>query len=140
MHEILRSQKILICNLSKGQIGEDAAAILGSIIVTAIQGAAFARASVEPSKRTPFYLYIDEVHSFVTLSFADILAEARKYGLSVFLAHQYIEQLHEKIRAAIFGNVGTMIVFRVGATEAAYLAKVFHPGFAGDDLLNRPRD
>ena len=139
MHEILRSQKILICNLSKGQIGEDAAAILGSIIVTAIQGAAFARASVEPSKRTPFYLYIDEVHSFVTLSFADILAEARKYGLSVFLAHQYIEQLHEKIRAAIFGNVGTMIVFRVGATDAAYLAKEFHPVFSEDDLVNLPR-
>jgi len=139
MPEVLSTQKILICNFSKGQIGEDAAAILGSIIVTAIQGAAFARASVEPDKRIPFYLYIDEVHSFVTLSFADILAEARKYGLSVFLAHQYIEQLHEKIRAAIFGNVGTMIVFRVGATDATYLAKEFHPIFSEDDLVNLPK-
>lgn len=139
MPDVLSTQKIFICNLSKGQIGEDASAILGSILVTAIQGAAFARASVEPDKRIPFYLYIDEVHSFVTLSFADILAEARKYGLSVFLAHQYIEQLHEKVRAAIFGNVGTMIVFRVGATDAAYLAKEFHPVFSEDDLVTLPK-
>jgi hypothetical protein len=79
------------------------------------------------------------MHSFVSLSFADILAEARKYKLSLFLAHQYIEQIHEKVRYAIFGNVGTMIMFRVGADDAQYLAKEVHPQFSEDDLVNLPR-
>ena len=131
--------KILICNFSKGEIGEDASALLGSMLLTSIQSAALFRASYEPHKRIPFYLYVDEIHSFITLSFADILAESRKYGLSVFLTHQYIEQLHEKIRSAIFGNVGTLISFRIGATDAEYLAKEFHPVFNEDDLINLPR-
>lgn len=139
MQEVMDKNKILICNFSKGNIGEDASALLGSIVLTAIQYSALSRASYEPNKRTPFYLYVDEMHSFVTLSFADILAESRKYGLSLFLTHQYIEQLHEKISAAIFGNVGTIISFRVGAADAEHLAKEFHPVFSADDFINLPR-
>ena len=132
--EIMDSSKILICNLSKGILGEDATTILGSMIVSAIQIAALKRASQEEEKRKPFYLYVDEMHSFISLSFADILAEARKYKLSLFLAHQYIEQIHEKIRFAIFGNVGTMIIFRVGAEDAKYLVQEVQPTFSEEDL------
>jgi Type IV secretory pathway, VirD4 components len=139
VQEVLDKSKILICNFSKGEIGEDASALLGSMLLTSIQSAALFRASYEQHKRIPFYLYVDEIHSFITLSFADILAESRKYGLSLFLTHQYIEQLHEKIRAAIFGNVGTLISFRIGATDAEYLVKEFHPVFNEDDLINLPR-
>ena len=139
IQEIMDKKKILICNLSKGELGEDASALLGSIIITSIQHAALFRSRQQESTRTPFYLYIDEMHSFVTLAFAGMLAEGRKYGLSLFLAHQYIEQLDERIRASIFGNVGTMIAFRVGATDAEYLAKEFFPVFSEEDLVNLPR-
>src|ERR1051325_1304882 len=117
--------KILICNLSKGELGEDVSAILGSMIITSVQLAALHRATQEENVREPFYLYVDEAQTFVSLSFTDILAEARKYKLSIFLSHQYIEQLNEKIRAAVFGNVGTIISFRVGAEDAAWLEKEF---------------
>jgi hypothetical protein len=139
LQDVLDQKKILICNLSKGQIGEDAATILGSIIVTALQSAALSRAANDSEQRTPFYLYVDEMHSFVTLSFADILAEARKYGLALFLSHQYLEQVHEKIRAAIFGNVGTLVSFRIGAVDAAEIAKEFQGIFSEDDLVNLPK-
>jgi hypothetical protein len=139
MQRVLDEGKILIVNLSKGKIGEDACALLGSMLVTAIQLAAMHRATQEEHKRRPFYLYIDEMHSFITLAFADILAEARKYRLSLFLTHQYINQLQEPIRKAIFGNVGTIISFRVGAEDAEYLAREFHPTFNEEDLVNLPR-
>jgi hypothetical protein len=139
LQQVLDKGKILIVNLSKGQIGEDASSLLGAMLVNSIQLAALHRASVAEHTRKPFYLYIDECHSFVTLSFATILAEARKYGLSLFMAHQYIEQLDERIRAAIFGNVGTIISFRVGANDAEYLAKEFYPVFGQDDFVNLPR-
>jgi hypothetical protein len=139
MQDVLDTRKILICNLCKGIIGEEASAVLGSMILTAIQSAALGRALYEQHKRVPFYLYVDEMHSFVTLSFADILAESRKYGLSLFLTHQYVEQLHENIRAAIFGNIGTLISFRIGADDARYLAREFYPVFKEDDLIRLPR-
>lgn len=131
--------KILIVNLSKGQIGDEASSLLGAMLVTAIQHAALHRARIPEHARKPFYLYIDECHSFVTLSFTSILAEARKYGLSLFLAHQYIHQLDERVRAAIFGNVGTIIAFRVGAGDAALLEKEFYPTFTRDDFVALPR-
>lgn len=137
--QVLDNGKILIVNLSKGRIGEDACSLLGAMLVNSIQHAALYRASVPEEKRKPFYLYIDECHSFVTLSFATILAEARKYGLSLFMAHQYIEQMDERVRAAIFGNVGTMISFRCGASDAERLAKEFYPAFAEDDFVHLPR-
>jgi hypothetical protein len=106
------------------------------MIVTKIQLAALSRTDLPQEKRKPFYLYVDEIHNFLTLSFADILSEARKYGLNLILAHQYIEQLDEKIRAAIFGNVGTIISFRVGADDAKYLAREFSNESDLIDLAN----
>ncbi|MCW3105985.1 MAG: ATP-binding protein [Segetibacter sp.] len=139
MQQVLDEGKILIANLSKGEIGEDASSLLGSILVTSIQLAALYRSAQPEHQRRPFYLYVDEMHSFISLSFIDILAEARKYKLSLFLTHQYIEQIHEKIRSAIFGNVGTLISFRVGAIDAEHLAKEFHPEFNEQDLINLPQ-
>jgi len=139
MQEVFDKKKILVCNLSKGELGEDTSALLGSILLTSIQHAALFRARQPAELRVPFYTYVDEMQSFVTLSFASILSEARKYGLSLFLANQYIEQLDDKIRAAIFGNVGTLIAFRVGARDAEYLNQEFAPVFGKDDLINLPK-
>jgi len=139
MQQVLDGSKILICNLSKGKIGEDASLLLGSMLVTFIQLAALYRAKQPEHARKPFFLYIDECQSFVTLSFADMLSEARKYGLGVFMANQFLDQLHEKIRGAIFGNCGTIISFRVGANDAELLAKEFYPVFAAMDLVHLPR-
>ncbi len=139
MQTVLDEKKILIANLSKGEIGEDTSSLLGSMLITSIQLASLFRSTRREQDRTPFYLYVDEMHSFISLSFVDILAEARKYKLSLFLTHQYIDQVHEKIRSAIFGNVGTIISFRIGASDAEYLAKEFHPVFNEDDLINLPR-
>ena len=131
--------KIIIANLAKGKLGEDVSALLGSMLVTSIQLGALSRAKQPEHTRKPFYLYVDECHSFISLSFADILAEARKYRLSLFLTHQYIDQLKEEIRSAIFGNVGTLITFRIGATDAEFLEKEFDPPFNTFDLVNLPR-
>jgi hypothetical protein len=139
MQEVLDKGKILIANLSKGELGEDASSILGSILVTSIQLAALFRSTQSEHERVPFYLYVDEMHSFISLSFADILAEARKYRLSLFLTHQYIDQLHEKVKSAIFGNVGTIISFRIGAEDAEHLSKEFHPEFDEVDFVNLPK-
>ncbi len=138
LRKVIDEGKILIVNLAKGKIGEDNCSLLGAMIVTKIQLAALSRSDLPQDKRRPFYLYVDEIHNFLTLSFADILSEARKYGLNLILAHQYIEQLDEKIRAAIFGNVGTIISFRIGAEDAKYLAGEFSPVFDESDLINLP--
>ncbi|MBM4305159.1 MAG: DUF87 domain-containing protein [Deltaproteobacteria bacterium] len=136
--KIMDEGKVLIVNLSKGKIGEDNCSLLGAMIVTKIQLAAVSRGDMPENRRKSFYLYVDEVHNFLTLSFADILSEARKYGLSLVLAHQYIEQLDEKIRSAIFGNVGTLIAFRVGARDAQFLKNEFSPVFDETDLVHLP--
>jgi hypothetical protein len=138
LRKVMDEGKILIVNLAKGKIGEDNSSLLGAMIVTKIQLAALSRSDLPEDKRKPFYLYVDEIHNFLTLSFADILSEARKYGLNLILAHQYIEQLDERIRAAIFGNVGTIVSFRIGAEDAKYLAKEFLPVFDESDLINLP--
>jgi len=138
IRRLMDDGKILIVNLAKGKIGEDCSTLLGAMIATKIQLAALSRADLPEKKRRAFYLYVDEIHNFLTLSFADILSEARKYGLSLVLAHQYIDQLEEKIRAAIFGNVGTIISFRIGSYDAKYLAQEFHPVFDEEDLVNLP--
>ena len=110
LREVMDSGKILIVNLAKGKIGEDNSALLGAMLVTKIQLAALGRADMPEEKRKSFYLYVDEVHNFFTLSFAGILSEARKYELSLVLAHQYLDQLDDEMRAAILGNVGTLMV------------------------------
>lgn len=135
---IMDEGKILIVNLAKGRIGEDNCSLLGAMLVTQIQLAAMSRADVPEKNRRGFYLYVDEFHNFLTLSFADILAEARKYGLNLVLAHQYMEQLDEKLRAAVLGNVGTLISFRVGVEDAMVLVREFHPVFDETDLVNLP--
>jgi len=137
--DVMDSGKIFIANLSKGKLGEDASALLGSMLITSIQSATLYRAIQKEEQRRSFYLYVDEMQSFVTQSFADLLAEARKYKLGMFLAHQYIAQLPENLRAAIFGNVGTMISFRVGSTDAEVLEKEFYPTFNKIDLINLPK-
>jgi len=139
MENIMNEGKILICNLSKGKLGEDTSTLLGSILLTSIQLAALSRANQTEHTRRPFYAYIDEMHNYVTLSIADILSECRKYGLSLFLTNQYLDQLKPDIRSAIFGNVGTLISFRVGNEDAEYLSKEFHPVFTDIDLINLPR-
>lgn len=137
--KVMDEQKIVIVNLSKGRVGEANANLLGSMIITKIYLASLSRADVPEStlKNLPnFYLYVDEFQSFANESFADILSEARKYKLNLTIAHQYIEQMSEEVRAAVFGNVGTMITFRVGAYDAEVLEKEFAPVFTAEDLVN----
>jgi CxxC-x17-CxxC domain-containing protein len=131
--------KILILNLSKGRIGEDASALLGSMMVTKIQLAAMSRVDINEDDRRDFYLYVDEFQNFATDSFANILSEARKYRLNLIIAHQYIEQLGEVVQPAVFGNVGTMIVFRIGAADAEFLENEFTPNLLPEDLINLPK-
>jgi Type IV secretion-system coupling protein DNA-binding domain len=139
MRQVLDESKILIINLPKGKLGEDASSLLGSLLINGIQLAALSRADQPAAQRVPYYLYVDECHSFLSTAFVDILAEARKFGLGFFLAHQYLEQLPEKTKSAVFGNVGTLICFRVGAIDAETLAKEFDPVFNENDLINLPR-
>lgn len=139
IRDIMDNGKILIMNLSKGRIGEDNSALLGAMMITKIQLAAMSRVDIPEKERRDFYLYIDEFQNFSTDSFANILSEARKYRLDLILAHQYIEQLTEKVKPAVFGNVGTMISFRVGAADAEELAKEFLPTFNEEDLVNLPK-
>lgn len=134
--EIMDEGKILLVNLSKGRIGEINASLLGMIIVGKITMAAFSRTDIPIEKRRDFYLYIDEFQNFTTPSVATILSEARKYKLCLIVAHQFISQLSDKIRDAVFGNVGSMVVFRVGADDAEYLEKQFAPVFEKENLIN----
>ena len=136
IRKIMDEKKILIMNLSKGLIGEDNASILGAFLVTKIQLAAMSRSDIPDIKdRRPFYLYVDEFQNFATDSFATILSEARKYGLNLTVANQYISQMSDTVRNAVFGNVGTMISFRVSADDAPILSKQFEPQFESNDLL-----
>jgi len=139
LRDIMDSRKIFIVNLSKGRVGEGNANLLGSMLITKMYLAAMSRADVPLSEQRnlpPFYLFVDEFQNFANKSFAEILSEARKYKLSLTIAHQYIEQMEEEVRAAVFGNVGTMITFRVGAYDADVLEKEFAPTFELDDLVN----
>jgi energy-coupling factor transporter ATP-binding protein EcfA2 len=134
--KIMDEGKILLVNLSKGRIGDINAGLLGMVIVGKLLMAALSRVDVPQEKRRDFYLYIDEFQNFTTDSIATILSEARKYRLDLVIAHQFIAQLIEKIRDAVFGNVGTIIAFRVGTEDAEFLAKQFEPVFNQTDLIN----
>ncbi|HKL16854.1 MAG TPA: type IV secretion system DNA-binding domain-containing protein [Patescibacteria group bacterium] len=140
IREVMDQEKILIMNLSKGRIGEDASSLLGAMMITKIQLAAMSRMDMKEEDRKDFYLYVDEFQNFATESFASILSEARKYHLNLTLAHQYIGQLitdqSDRVRNAVFGNVGTMVVFRVGAEDAEFLSREFAPRFTEDDLVD----
>jgi hypothetical protein len=129
---------VLLVNLSKGQLGEDSAHILGGLLVSTIGLAAFSRADSDPSSRRSFFLYLDEFQNFTTLMIANMMSELRKYGAGLVLAHQYMHQLEPDIRHPVLGNAGTIISFRVGPEDAAILVKEFQPKFDVPDLLNLP--
>ena len=139
IEEVMNSGKILLVNVSKGRIGEDNAAILGAMIITKIQLVAMERVRIPEDERKDFYMYVDEFQNFATDSFVNILSEARKYRLDLIIAHQYIGQLitdtSTAVRDAVFGNVGTMISFRVGAADAEALELEFTPEFLQNDLI-----
>ncbi|MDP1845789.1 MAG: type IV secretion system DNA-binding domain-containing protein [Candidatus Moranbacteria bacterium] len=142
IRDLMDEGKILIMNLSKGRIGEDNSALLGAMMITKIQLAAMGRVDIPEDQRKDFYLYVDEFQNFATDSFANILSEARKYHLNLIIAHQYIGQLvtdtSTRVRDAVFGNVGTLCAFRVGAEDAEFLEKEFEPVFVIQDLVNLP--
>lgn len=139
VRKIMDERKILILNLSKGRIGEDASALMGAMMITKIQLAAMGRVDIPEEERKDFYLYVDEFQNFATLSFANILSEARKYHLCLTLANQYVNQIEEEVRDSIFGNAGTIISFRVGAMDAEFLEKEFEPVFMQNDIINLPK-
>lgn len=139
VREVMDQKKILLCNLSKGMLGDINSDLLGFVLVSKIQIAALGRADMPEDQRPDFYLYLDEFQNFTTDSIATILSEARKYRLNLNLAHQFIQQLDESIRDAVFGNVGTIISYRVGVDDAEFLAKQFAPVFTEYDLVNLKR-
>lgn len=139
LREMMDNKKIIIVNLSKGRMGESNAQLLGSLLVTKIYLAAMSRADAGPHEidlLPDFSLFVDEFQSFANESFADILSEARKYKLNLHIAHQYVEQMPEEVRAAVFGNVGTLVTFRVGSTDAELFEKEFAPVFTQQDIVN----
>jgi len=136
IRDIMDSGKILLMNIAKGKVGEENSALLGAMMITKIQLAAMSRADIPEDERRDFYLYIDEFQNFSTESFANILSEARKYRLDLVMAHQYIAQMEEPVRDAVFGNVGTIICFRIGAWDAEFLEPEFQPVFTQLDLVN----
>jgi hypothetical protein len=132
-------RKVLIVNLSKGRLGDDASTLLGSFLITAVQLAAMSRADIEESHRVDFYLYVDEFGCFATDAFAGILSEARKYRLNLIVANQYLAQLSESTLAAVFGNVGSLLVFQVGAQDAPTLAEQLGSPTEPADMMMLPK-
>ena len=130
--------RVLLVNLAKGRLGEDATLLLGGLLVSTLGLAAFSRADTAPNVRRPFFLYVDEFQNFTTLAFVNMMSELRKYGVGLTLAHQHLAQLEPEIRHSVLGNAGTIIAFRVGAEDAPYLAREFQPTFDVLDLINLP--
>jgi Type IV secretion-system coupling protein DNA-binding domain len=139
LRRVLDEGKVLIVNLSKGRIGEDGSQLLGALLVTGLQLASMSRSDVSEERRRDFYLYVDEFQNFATESFATVLSEARKYRLNCILSHQYLGQLDEPIANAVFGNVGSLLSFQVGASDADFLAAQLGPGVEPADLMALPK-
>ncbi len=139
LRNIMDEGKILLVNLDKGRIGEGPAALLGSLLLSHIALAGISRSELPESRRRDFFVYVDEFQTFTTLSLANMLSELRKYRVGMVLAHQHLAQLERDIREAVFGNVGTLVSFRVGASDASYLARELAPVFSEDDLIGLPR-
>ncbi|MFA5987730.1 MAG: type IV secretory system conjugative DNA transfer family protein, partial [Candidatus Paceibacterota bacterium] len=131
--------KILLCNLSKGVIGEDVSIVLGSFITTGIQTAAMRRANTAIEQRRPFHLFLDEAHNYLTVSFASVLAEIRKFRVSLFITHQHMGQLEPGVKSAILGNVGSLICFSLGMEDSKIMEKEFYPAFNYEDFINLPK-
>lgn len=138
LRKIMDEGKILLVNLAKGSIGEDTANLLGSLLISRFDLAALSRADTPEDERRDYSLYLDEFHNFTTQSLVLMLSELRKYRLSLVLAHQYLSQLDEGIRDAVLGNIGTVILFRIGATDAEVFAREFAPEFKLTDFTNLP--
>jgi energy-coupling factor transporter ATP-binding protein EcfA2 len=136
LRAMMDSGRILIANVSRGQLGEDSAMMLGSLLVSTLGLAGFTRADMPAADRRPFFIYVDEFQSFTTLSFVNMLAELRKHGVGLALAHQHLHQLEPEIRHAVLGNAGTLISFRVGPEDALLIAKEMQPRFGVADLIN----
>ncbi len=136
MREAMDAGKIILVDISKGRIGEDASRLLGAMIITKVQLGAMSRVDIPRHERKPFSLIVDEFQNFATASFASILSEARKFNLALVIAHQYVKQLDEAVSDAVFGNVGTIVSFRVGADDAELLEKEFMPEFEATDIVN----
>lgn len=138
MRSIMDKGQVLLVNLAKGKIGEDSAALLGGLLVTSLGLAAYSRADISENKRRPFFVYVDEFQNFTTLAIANMLSELRKFAVGMVLAHQYLHQLETDIRHAVLGNAGTLIAFRLGPEDAAFIAREFEPYLDHLDLLNLP--
>lgn len=138
MRDIMDNKKILLVNLSKGRLGELNAKLLGIVFVMKFQAAAMSRATIPESERVDFSLYVDEFQNFSTDSFATIMSEARKYHLNLIVANQFTTQLTQEIRDAVFGNMGTIVAFRIGQNDVESIGKYFQPTFDSDDLLRVP--
>ena len=132
----MNNEKILLIEMSKGKLGEENSNLLGAMFISKIYQTAMARAKLAEEDRKEFYLYIDEFQNFATETFENILSESRKYKLNLTLSHQYLAQVPERIKGTVFGNVGSMISFRVGADDGVYLANEYHPIFGVDDFIN----
>lgn len=138
IRQIMDTKKILLVNLSKGQIGEDASSLLGALLLHSVGLAAFSRADMPKYMRIPFYLYADEFQNFTTQSIANMQSEIRKFSVCTCYAAQYLSAIQSDIKDAILGNVGTLIVFRLGVTDAKYFEKEFYPYFSFEDIINLP--
>lgn len=138
LRRVMDEGKILLVNLAKGKIGEDTAMLLGALLITRMGLAALSRADISEEDRRDFHLYIDEFQNFTTLSLASMLSELRKYRVNIIFAHQYLSQLDLQVRDAVLGNVGTLISFRLGVTDAEILEKEFYPEFSIKDLISLP--
>jgi hypothetical protein len=138
LRRVMDEGKILLVNLAKGKIGEDTSMLLGALLITRAGLAALSRADIPEGNRKDFYLYLDEFQNFTTLSLASMLSELRKYRVNMIFAHQYLSQLDPQVREAILGNVGTLISFRLGVSDAEVLEKEFYPQFSMKDLISLP--
>jgi hypothetical protein len=138
IRRIMDEGQVLLVNLAKGRIGEDSSSLLGGLLVTTIGLAGYSRAEIAPEQRRGFFVYVDEFQSFTTLALANMLSEMRKYRLAFTVAHQYMHQLQPDVRHAVLGNAGTIIAFRVGAEDAAYLRREFNEKFEVADIVQLP--
>ena len=136
LEDIMNGEKILLINLSKGKLGEENSSFFGSMFITKIKQAGMARAAIPERSRKNFYLYVDEFQNLVTETFENLLAESRKYGICLTMSHQYMSQLIERVQAAVLGNVGSMVVFRVGGDDALRLEGEMTPIFKAKDMIN----
>lgn len=138
LRELMDDGRLLLVNLAKGRIGADGASLLGSLLLSSLSLAGLSRADSPEANRRPFFIYLDEFHSFSTTALADMLSELRKYGLSLTLAHQYVRQIKEEVRQSVLGNVGTIVCFRIGPEDAVLMQRLFRPDFVAEDLIYLP--